>query len=147
RIESAARMRPGFDVIEGDLRAVVGHVRVPEAEPLAEPAAGANAVGANSIDLARIRERRFAVIADGLDALARRNPLCVVLREEVDAEAFASFVAGAEPSGRLLILVPARAPLARPFAEVIALAPLAPEAVAELVCRAVGSEAPAAGVE
>ena len=32
RIESAARMRPGFDVIEGDLRAVAAHVRAPEAE-------------------------------------------------------------------------------------------------------------------
>ena len=70
-----------------------------------------------------------------------------MLREDPDAEAFASFVAGAEPSGRLLVLVPARAALARPFAEVIALAPLAADAVAELVRRAVGSEAPPAAID
>ena len=148
RIEAAARMRPGFDVIEGDLRAVAAHVSAPEAEPAGDVTAGEPSPReANTIDPARIRERRFAAIADGLDALARRNPVCVVLREDADAEAFASFVAGAEPSGRLLVLIPARAPLARPFAEVIALAPLAPESVAELVRRAVGAEAPAAAVE
>ena len=135
-------------MIEGDLRAVAAHLSAPEAEPAGDATAGEPSTReASTIDPARIRERRFAAIADGLDALACRNPVCVVLREDADAEAFASFVAGAEPSGRLLVLVPARAPLARPFAEVIALAPLAPETVAELVRRAVGAEAPAAAVE
>ncbi len=148
RIEAAARMRPGFDVIEGDLRAVAAHVRAPEGEAAERSAAEpAGAGDATAVDPARRRERRFAAIADRLDGLARRGPVCVVLREDADAEAFASFVAGAEPSGRLLILVPARASLARPFAETIALAPLAPDAVAELVRRAVGSEAPPAAVE
>jgi transcriptional regulator with GAF, ATPase, and Fis domain len=142
RIESAARMRPGFDVIEGDLRAVAAHARAPDSETAAAPGGDATAV-----DPARQRERRFAPIADGLDELAQHSPICVVLREDPDAEAFASFVAGAEPSGRLLVLVPARAALARPFAEVIALAPLAADVVAELVRRAVGSEAPPAAID
>ncbi len=142
RIEAAARMRPGFDVIEGDLRAVAAHVRAPDSEAAA--ASGGDAI---AVDPAHQRERRFAAIADGLDVLARRNPVCVVLGEDPDAEAFASFVAGAEPSGRLLVLVPARAALARPFAEVIALAPLAADAVAELVRRAVGSEAPPVAID
>ena len=146
RIESAARIQPGFDVIEGDLRAVAAHVRTPETERAAARAAEAPG-DAGAVDPARQRERRFAAIADALDARAQRRPVCVVLHEDADAEAFASFVAGAEPSGRLLIVVPARVSLARPFAEVIALAPLATEAVGELVRRAVGADAPRAAVD
>ncbi len=152
RVASAAQLGAGFDILEGDLRAIAAHVRALQAEVGAAPdrdrdrAPGPAAVAALGDDQARLRERRFAALADGLDALARRRPACVVLREDPDAEAFAAFVAGAEPSGRLLILLPARAALGRPFADTIALAPLAAETVAELVRRAAGADAPAAAV-
>jgi len=149
RIESAARLQAGFDVIEGDLRSVAAHVCAPEADAGERSASPPPAPGGDALtgDPGRFRERRFAAIADGLEGLARRNPVCVVLREDPDAEAFASFVAGAEPSGRLLVLVPARAALARPFAEVIALAPLTADAVAELVRRAASASAPRAAID
>ena len=64
---------------------------------------------------------------------AREHPLCVWLDEGPAAAAFATWAAGAAPSGRVLVVVPAREPPARPFAEAIALGPLTAADVEALI--------------
>ena len=78
RVASAAQLGAGFDIMDGDLRAIAAHVRALQAEVGAAPerdrVAGA---GRGEVDdRPRLRERRFAALADGLDALARRRPAC-----------------------------------------------------------------------
>jgi transcriptional regulator with GAF, ATPase, and Fis domain len=146
RIESAARVLPGFEIVAGDLRGVAAHLALLPASP---PAAGAGPILPSEVpdgDQGHLRERRFASIADRLEAIAQRRPVCVVLDESADAQAFASFVSGAEPSGRLLLLVPARAEIERPFSQAVTLAPLPAETLAELVARAAGPDVPAAAL-
>jgi transcriptional regulator with GAF, ATPase, and Fis domain/tetratricopeptide (TPR) repeat protein len=145
RIEHAAQLLAGFEIIEGDMRAInarldVARLDVASAADDARPGARAFPDGG---DDGRARDRRFAKLADGLEALARARPVCVLLPEGSDAEAFATFVAGAEASGRLLIVIPTRSPLERPFAQTIVVCPLTAEHLGELVRRAAGTEVPA----
>ena len=139
RIESAAGLGGGFEILGGGLGQIAAHVHA-RTQGLAPAVAGAAAGSSADADQAQRRDRRFAALADDLDRLAAARPLCVVLDEEADALAFASFVAGAEPSGRLLVLLPARLPIERAFAEALTLVALADEAVGELVRRAVGTD-------
>ena len=78
----------------------------------------------------------LAAISEALEIRAREHPLCVWLDEGPAAAAFATWAAGAAPSGRVLVVVPAREPPARPFAEAIALAPLAAADVEALIAGA-----------
>ena len=60
-----------------------------------------------SVDPQRAAEARLAAMAEALEARARAQPLCVWLDEEPAATAFAAWAAGAPPSGRLLLVLPA----------------------------------------
>ncbi len=102
-------------------------------------------------DPARARQASFAGLADALEARAAAGrPLCVILQPDPDAEAFAGYVAGADPSGRLLLLLPALRGLSRAGARDIALRPLRTDDVLWLCRRAVEAagedEAPVAAI-
>lgn len=88
----------------------------------------------------------MAALAEALEVHARARPLCLFLDEGAASEALAAFVAGAAPSGRTLLVVPTRAPLGRPFAAEIALPPLTPAEIKELVAAGVDEEPPAAAL-
>jgi transcriptional regulator with GAF, ATPase, and Fis domain/tetratricopeptide (TPR) repeat protein len=87
-------------------------------------------------DPQRAGDARLAVLAEALEARARAEALCVWLDEDPAAEAFAAWAAGAPPSGRLLLVVPARAALGRPFADTIALEKLTAADVEALIAGA-----------
>ena len=89
-----------------------------------------------AVDPQRAADARLAAISEALEIRAREHPLCVWLDEGPAAAAFATWAAGAAPSGRVLVVVPAREPPARPFAEVIALGPLAAADVEALIAGA-----------
>ena len=87
-------------------------------------------------DPQRAADARLAALAEALEVRARAQALCVWLDEDPAAEAFATWAAGAPPSGRLLLVVPARAALARPFADTIALEKLTAADVEALIAGA-----------
>jgi len=89
------------------------------------------------------RHAWFARVMRALETRAARTPICVALCAGTDEEAFAAFVGGAPPSGRLLLLVPARQPIGRVGATELALGPLQQQEVSTLVERALGEELPA----
>jgi transcriptional regulator with GAF, ATPase, and Fis domain/Tfp pilus assembly protein PilF len=122
----SAGVVPRVDVWRGDLAAL-------------EALAGVES-GDNERDDDRRLQQRLARLADALERRAVASPLCVVLPEGPSAEALATFVAGAPPSGRLVLLLPARAALERPFAENVTLPPLGPADVGTLVSRAMAGE-------
>jgi serine/threonine-protein kinase PknK len=94
-------------------------------------------------DEARALQRRLAALVESLERRAADRPLCVMLPEGPTTDALAALMAGAPPSGRLLLIAPTRAPLERPFVENVVLPPLTPAEVAALVARALaGEEAP-----
>jgi tetratricopeptide (TPR) repeat protein len=97
-------------------------------------------------DPRRAAETRLAVLAEAIEARARTRPLCLFLEEGEAALALATFMAGAAPSGRSLIVVPARAPIARPFAGEIVLPPLDVGEIRELVGAGLDGPAPEAAV-
>jgi len=97
-------------------------------------------------DARRAVEARMAVLAEAIEAHGRARPLCLFLDEGAASEALAAFVAGAAPTGRTLLVVPTRAPIARPFAAEIALPPLTPSEIRELVAAGVDEEPPAAAL-
>jgi serine/threonine-protein kinase PknK len=121
----AAGVLPGVEVWRGDLEAL-------------ESRLGVAAVRGAETDETRVAERRFADIAEALERRAADRPLCVLLAEGPATHAFASFWAGAPPSGHVLIVVPAREAVGRPFAEDLRLGPLTLGDVAELAARATG---------
>ena len=92
------------------------------------------------------QQRRFARIALGLEARGVRDPICVALHPGVDEAAFALFVAGAPPSGRLLILTISEVPLGRIGALDLTLDPLSVDDVRLLAARAAGDDPPAPAV-
>ncbi len=97
-----------------------------------------------SLDPQRAAEARLAAISEALEARAREQPLCVWLDEGPAAVAFATWVAGAPPSGRVLLALPAREAPTRPFADAIALGPLT-EADVEALIAGAGDVAVPAG--
>jgi serine/threonine-protein kinase PknK len=97
-------------------------------------------------DARRAVEARMAALAEALELHARARPLCVFLDEGAASEALAAFVAGAAPTGRTLLIVPMRVPIGRPFAAEIALPPLTPIEIKELVAAGVDEEPPAAAL-
>jgi transcriptional regulator with GAF, ATPase, and Fis domain len=125
----AAELVPAIEVLHGDVAA------------LFERLVPAGAASPAEQDEVRRAQRRHAALGDALERRAAARPLCVVLSEGPEATAFARFRAGAPASGRLLLVVPAREPLVRPFAEDLALGPLKPADVEALVTRAMAGEA------
>ena len=98
-------------------------------------------------DPVRRRERRFARLAAAAERRAAERPLAVVLSAGAEELAFATFVAGAQPSGRWAVLLPGLRPLERAFALDLILAPLTQVDIALLATRASGEDAPADAVE
>ena len=88
----------------------------------------------------------MAALAEAIEVHARARPLCLFLDEGAASESLAAFVAGAAPTGRTLLVVPMRAPIGRPFAAEIALPPLTPAEIRELVAAGVDEEPPAAAL-
>ncbi|HVZ75428.1 MAG TPA: serine/threonine-protein kinase, partial [Polyangia bacterium] len=115
------------------------HVARGEVEVL-EALVGVAGSAVAEADEARREQRRFAALAEALERSAASRPLCAVLPESSLSEAFLSFMAGAPPSGRIVIVAPTTAPVARPFVENVVLAPLGDEAVRALVARAAWGE-------
>ncbi len=97
-------------------------------------------------DARRAVEARMAALAEAIEVRARARPLCLFLDEGAASESLAAFVAGAAPTGRTLLVVPMRAPIGRPFAAEIALPPLTPAEIKELVAAGVDEEPPAAAL-
>jgi transcriptional regulator with GAF, ATPase, and Fis domain/tetratricopeptide (TPR) repeat protein len=89
------------------------------------------------------RERLACLVAD-LEQRASTRPLCLALAGSPEDEMLALAVAGNPPSGRLLLLLPCDRPTAGSGIAAIQLGPLSREAIAELVRRSAGVEAPAA---
>ncbi len=98
-------------------------------------------------DARRAVEARMAALAEAIETRARTRPLCLFLEEGAAAEALATFVAGAAPTGRALIVVPTGAPIARPFAGEIALPPLGLAEIRQLVAAGLDAPPPEAAVE
>jgi transcriptional regulator with GAF, ATPase, and Fis domain len=107
--------------------------------------AGVAAAAAPPSDPQRAAEMRWAAMAEALETRAATRPLCVWLDEAPDATAFAAWAAGAAPSGRVLLVVPVREAIARPFAEGIVLERLTAADVEALLAGA-GDIAVPAGV-
>ncbi len=97
-------------------------------------------------DARRAVEARMAALAQAIEVHARARPFCLFLDEGAASESLAAFVAGAAPTGRTLLVVPMRAPIARPFAAEIALPPLTPAEIRELVAAGVDEEPPEAAL-
>ncbi|HLK88826.1 MAG TPA: sigma 54-interacting transcriptional regulator [Polyangia bacterium] len=128
-VAAAAGALPALEIWRGDVAALEGFVG-------ALP-------GAKEEDARRAVEARMAALAEALEARGRERPLCLFLDEGAAAEALAAFVAGAAPGGRTLVIVPTRAPLARPFADAIALPPFGASEIRELVAAGAAEEEPA----
>ena len=129
-VAGAAGTAPAIQVWRGSLDALAAW---------AQPAAPSP-----SVDPQRAAEARLAAIAEALEARARAQPLCVWLDDEPAATAFAAWAAGAPPSGRLLLVLPALEAPARPFAGTVPLAPLT-EADLEALLAAAGDVTVPAG--
>ena len=99
-------------------------------------------VAAPNDDARRAVETRMAALAEAIEAHARERPLCLFLEEGAAAEALAAFVAGAAPTGRTLLVVPARTSLAGPFSAEIVLPPLSVAEIKEMVAAGVDGEPP-----
>ncbi|HVR01516.1 MAG TPA: GAF domain-containing protein, partial [Polyangia bacterium] len=98
-------------------------------------------------DAGRVLQRRLATLAEALERCAAERPLCLIMPEGPTTSALAAVMAGAAPSGRLLLLLPTRTPVPLPFAENVVLSALTPADVATLVTRALaGEDAPKAAV-
>jgi serine/threonine-protein kinase PknK len=105
------------------------------------------ALAAPDDDAQRAAEARMAALAEGIEAGARDRPLCLFVEAGPAAEAFARFVSGAAPSGRMLLVLPLGAPLERPFATAIALSPLTALEVGELLAAGVEVTPPPGAAE
>ena len=91
----------------------------------------------------KARERLAGLVAE-LEQRASSRPLCLALAGSPEDETLALAVASNPPSGRLLILLPCeRVPEGGGFAA-LKLGPLSRDAIAELVRRGAGFDAPAA---
>jgi transcriptional regulator with GAF, ATPase, and Fis domain len=132
-VATAAGVLPPVEVWRGDLVALE---RLMELEAPRDPEG----------DETRAAQRRHAALAEALERRPGR-PLLGILAEGPATDAFATFWAGAAPSGRVLLIAPARAPIERPFAENLVLAPLGARDVAALVARAAGEAAPEPAIE
>jgi serine/threonine-protein kinase PknK len=98
-------------------------------------------------DAQRAAEARMAALAEAIELRAKDRPLCLFLGQGAAASAFARFASGAPPTGRTLLVVPSDAPIERPFAQAIVLAPLAAGEIGELVAAGVDVAPPAGAVE
>ncbi|HEY4185298.1 MAG TPA: sigma 54-interacting transcriptional regulator [Polyangia bacterium] len=131
----AGRAEP-VTLFRGSFAALVAWSETGEGE------ANASARSEESADPERDLQRRFARLAAALDRRAEPRPLCVVLDPGTSETGFAAFVAGAPPSGRLMLVVPTREPLRRIGTLDVSLGPLTAADVTLLASRAAGEELP-----
>ncbi|HEY4392973.1 MAG TPA: sigma 54-interacting transcriptional regulator [Polyangia bacterium] len=131
-IAAAAGTAAPVDIWRGDVAALPGFL-------------GAVAAPGDD-DARRAVEARMAALAEAIEVRARTRPLCLFFEEGAAAEALATFVAGAAPSGRALIVVPTSAPIARSFAGEIALPPLDVGELRELVAAGLDGPPPEAAL-
>ncbi len=97
-------------------------------------------------DPLRARQQRFARLAATLETRVAKDPLCVALSPGPDESAFASFMAGAPTSGRLLLLIAVPEALSRVGALDLSLPPLSANDVQSLATRALGESPPEAAI-
>ena len=110
-IAQAASLLPAFTLWRGDLDRLARYLQV-------GPAVAGSAGSPSESEPSRGAEARFAAIADALERQATNRPLCVVLDGDsapTPTRAFATFMAGAESTGRILIVVPATTAIERRF--------------------------------
>jgi serine/threonine-protein kinase len=140
-VAATAGVLHDIELVRGDVDALERLVGGPPSPP--RPAEGES-----DGDAGRALQRRLAALGEALERRAAARPLALVMPEGPTTDALAAVLAGAPPSGRLLLVAPARAPLDRPFAEDLVVPPLVPADVAALVDRALAGEAaPPAAVE
>jgi len=84
----------------------------------------------------------LARIASGLESRSQGQPLCVVLSGSQEDVALAQAVAGGEPSGRLLVILPCEGALDRQGTVALRLPPLSRTAIADLARRGSGLDPP-----
>ena len=133
-VAAAAGKTAAVEIWRGDVEALARFVSAPVTRT-------------SDDDARRVLEARLAALAEAVETRARTRPLCVFLEESTTAEAFATFVAGAAPSGRVLVVVPTRAPIARPFAGALTLAPLSTQEIGELLAAGIDQPPPRAAIE
>ncbi len=121
----AAGVLPDVEILRGDVEQI---------ERLLGGASAGAGLGAE--DAGRALQRRLADLVEALERRAAARPIAVIVPEGPTSEALAAMLAGTPPSGRLLLVIPARAPVERPFAAEIALAPLTSPDVERLVAQA-----------
>ncbi len=131
-VAAAAGSAAAVEIWRGDVAALPGFL-------------GAVAAAGDD-DARRAVEARMAALAEAIETRARTRPLCLFLEEGAAAESLATFVAGAAPTGRALIVVPTGAPIARPFAGEIALPPLGLPEIRQLVAAGLDVAPPEAAI-
>jgi len=128
----AGRAEP-LATFRGDLTALERWLAAGPDEP--DAADGALAETAR-LEPERASQRRFARLANALEARAHDTPLLVVLEPGAIEARFASFVGGAAPGGRVTVVVPVDGPLGRVGALDVPVGPLSATDVATLATRA-----------
>jgi len=116
---AAAGTTAAIEIWRGDLEAL-------------ERSVGLGALSSGD-DAQRAIEVRMAALAEAIEGRARERPLCLFLEEGPGSHLFAAFLAGAPPTGRVLVVVPSTAPIDRPFAMSLELAPLTAAELGELI--------------
>ncbi|HEV3031198.1 MAG TPA: sigma 54-interacting transcriptional regulator, partial [Polyangia bacterium] len=91
-------------------------------------------------DAGSVLQQRLAGLAEALERCAAVRPLCLLMPEGPTTNALAAVMGGAAPSGRVLLVLPARTPVQLPFAENVVLSALTPADVATLLTRALAGE-------
>jgi transcriptional regulator with GAF, ATPase, and Fis domain/tetratricopeptide (TPR) repeat protein len=129
-IAVAAGVLPDLEILRGGV------------ERIERIVVGANAgAGLGAEDAGRALQRRLAGLVEALERRAAARPIAVVAPDGPTSDALAAMLAGTPPSGRLLMVIPARAPLERPFASEVVLAPLTSADIERLVARALAEGA------
>jgi transcriptional regulator with GAF, ATPase, and Fis domain len=124
-VAGAAGTAPVVEFWRGNFDALAEWLQV--APPISDGAA---------VDPQRSSDARLAAIAEALETRARAHPVCALLDEGPAAAAFVAWAAGASPSGRVLLVVPAREMPQRPFADAISLDKLTDRDVTSLIAAA-----------
>jgi transcriptional regulator with GAF, ATPase, and Fis domain len=119
-VAEAAGIAGAIDMVRGDVASIAHRLGVAWAAAI-EP------------DPLRAAQARWARIAEALEQRARERPVCVWLSEGVLERSLAEFVAGAPPSGRALIVLPASSAITGPFARTVELGPFSAEEIRHLI--------------
>ncbi|MBN2573991.1 MAG: sigma 54-interacting transcriptional regulator [Deltaproteobacteria bacterium] len=132
RLAVLAQTIEPFDIREGECSEILG--RIAPKTVAKERLSPGEVVGD--------AQEGLACVLEDLERRSASRPLCLALAGSVEDEALARALAGNPPSGRLLLLLPCQHVVEGAGIAGITLAPLSRAALAELVRRGAGSDAP-----